>query len=219
MKKNLLLAALLMSAFASWAQLDGVNLNGYAGYVFDNKFDTYYTSNEYIRGKINGGFQWGVGMEFLLNEDYGVELLYIRQDTEASITYQRGIGQGQESRVVDLGVNYIAIGGVRYLNLASDKVQPYGGLLLGVAIFGNKNALPQENDSYTKFAWGARLGTNIWMTERVGLKLQAQLLSAVQAFGGGFYFGSGGSSVGVSTYSTLLQFTLGGGLVIKLKAP
>ena len=108
------------------------------------------------------------------------------------------------------------IGGVRYMNGNSGKLQGYGGLLLGAVIFGNKTPQGNEEESYTKFGLGGRLGVNIWLTEKVGIKLQTQLLSAVQGFGGGFYFGTGGSGAGVSTYSTLMQFGLGGGLCFKL---
>jgi hypothetical protein len=193
-----------------------IRLNGYSAYVFDNSFDTYYTSNQYLRGKIKGGFQWGAGLEFLPNDDFGIEVLYYRQDTKAPISYDYGFGLAE--REVDLGVNYIMAGGVRYMNNAGGKLQPYGGLLLGAAIFENKEPQGDEEDSYVKFAWGARLGVNIWATEKVGLKLQAQLLSAVQGFGGGLYLGTGGAGAGVSTYSTLYQFVIGGGLSFKIGA-
>jgi hypothetical protein len=214
MKKIILVTTFTISAIAASAQLHGIRLNGYAAYVFDNSFDTYYTSNTYLEGTINGGFQWGVGLEFLPSENYGIELVYYRQDTKAPIRYDYGIGVAD--REVDLGINYIMAGGVRYMNTANDKLQPYGGLLLGAAIFSNKNPQGDEEDGYTKFAWGARLGVNIWVSEKVGLKLQTQLLSAVQGFGGGLSLGTGGAGAGVSTYSTLLQFGLGGGLCFKI---
>ena len=214
MKKLLLGLVLSTSALTVSAQLAGIRLNGYSAYVFDNSFDTYYTSNQYLRGKIKGGFQWGVGLEFLPHADYGIELVYYRQDTEAPISYDYGIGVAD--REVDLGVNYIMAGGVRYMNTTGGKLQPYGGLLLGAAIFSNKNPQGDEESSYAKFAWGARLGANIWVSEKVGLKLQAQLLSAVQGFGGGLYLGTGGAGAGVSSYSTLVQFGLGGGLCVKV---
>lgn len=217
MKKTILLSTVIISAITSFGQLQGIRLNGYSAYVFDNSFDTYYTSNEYMRGKIKGGFQWGAGLEFLPSEDYGIELVYYRQDTKAPITYNYSNGQGD--REVDLGINYIMAGGVRYLNSARGKLQPYGGLLLGAVIFSNKNPQGNEEESYVKFGWGARLGINIWATEKVGLKLQTQLLSAVQGFGGGLSFGTGGAGAGVSTYSTLMQFGLGGGLCVKIDSP
>ena len=51
---------------------------------------------------------------------------------------------------------------------------------------------------------------------KVAIKLQGQLMSAVQSAGGGLYFGTGGAGAGVSTYSSMYQFGLGGGLVISL---
>ena len=73
--------------------------------------------------------------------------------------------------------------------LLNPKVEPYGGILLGLAIYDNKNLTIDEPTGSTIFAWGLRLGLNIWLAERVGIKMQAQLLSAVQARGEGFYFG------------------------------
>jgi hypothetical protein len=187
-------------------------LNGYVGYLFDDSFDSRYSNTSYLDGKIKGGLQWGIGAEYLLDPDYGIELVYYRQDTEVPVNYYR---DGPVSDVLDMGINYIMLGGVRYLQ-ASELFQPYGGLMLGMAIYDNKNPEPNEPSSATKFAWGIRLGSNIWISERIGLKVQGQLLSAVQGFGGGFYFGTGGTGAGVNTYSTLLQFGLGGGVTIKL---
>ena len=207
------LACLCVSAFGQGK----IKLNAYGAYVFDDKFDTYYTSNQYIEGTIKGGFQWGAGLEFALHDDYGLELVYYRQDTDLPITYD-GFGSGLGSSTVDLGINYIMAGGKRYMNTMNEKIQPYGGLLAGMVIFENKEPQGDEDDSYVKFAWGLRLGVNIWATEKVAVKLQAQLLSAVQGAGGGLYLGTGGAGAGVSTYSTIYQFGLGGGLCFKLGA-
>jgi hypothetical protein len=215
MKRLLIISLLISSVYLADAQVQDIRLNGYAAYVFDNSFDTYYSSNEYIEGKILGGFQWGAGLEVFPREAMGVELLYYRQDTQAPIRYAYSNNILEQSRTIDLSVNYIMLGGNRYMKYG-ERVEPYGGLLLGAAIFGNKEPEGTEQDSYVKFAWGARLGVNIWASDKVALKLQAQLLSAVQGFGGGLYLGTGGAGAGVSTYSTLLQFGLGGGLSFKL---
>ena len=96
------------------------------------------------------------------------------------------------------------------------KAEPYGGFLLGMAIINADNPENETSSSATKFAWGARLGTNIWASDRMGIKLQMQLLSVPQGAGGGLYFGTGGAGAGITTYSTILQFALGGGLTFKL---
>ncbi len=211
--KKLFLLVIIITASTIAIQAQGLRLNGYINYTFDDKFETYSNPQSYFNGKIKGGMQWGAGLEYLLSPDYGIELIYFRQDTEAPINYWDVLAK---NRVLDIGINYIMLGGVRYVE-ASPKLEGYGGLLVGMAIYDNKTPIPGEPTSATKFAWGVRLGANIWATERVGIKLQAHLLSAVQSVGGGFYFGTGGVGAGVSTYSTLYQFSLGGGLVIKLK--
>ena len=188
----------------------GLRLNGYAAYVFDNKFDTRYSSTSYFYGKIQGGEQFGLGLEYMMNPDYGIELMYFRQDTKVPVNYY---SSGEVSDVLDVALNYIMIGGARYVETGG-ALQPYGGLALGAAIFDNKSPLPGEPNSVTKFAWGLRLGSNIMFGETVGLKVQALLLSAVQSVGGGFYFGTGGVGAGASTYSTILQLSLGGGITI-----
>ena len=210
MKKIILV---IFSVLAVWSTSQAqLRLNGYAGYLFPNSFDSRYSSTSYLYGKTEGGFHWGVGLEYMANPDYGIEVVYFRQDTEAPINYYN---LGDQSEILDLGINYIMIGGVRYLQTGG-VFEPYGGLMLGVAVYDNKNPKAGEPGSSTKFAWGIRLGTNIWVTDRVGLKAQMHLLSAVQGFGGGFYFGTGGAGAGVNTYSTLYHFGLGGGVVIKL---
>jgi len=102
------------------------------------------------------------------------------------------------------------------LHAGGGKAEPYGGFMLGMAIIDTENPENNSSQSATKFAWGLRLGSNIWVSEKVGIKLQAQLLSVPQGAGGSLYFGTGGAGAGVSTYSTVLQFVLGGGLTFKL---
>jgi len=217
MKKILLPIVLSLIAIVSAHAQKSVMINAYGAYVFDDQFDTYWgSSNYYVEGKIVGGFQWGAGIEVKLREDTGVELIYFRQDTEARLYSPNNIGVLQDDKI-DLGINYIMLAGVRYLPVNSEKLEPYAGLMLGMAIYSNKNPEFNQETSKTKFAWGFRLGSNIWVSEKVGIKIQAILLSSVQGAGGGLYFGTGGTGAGVSSYSTLYQFSLGGGLVYKIK--
>jgi hypothetical protein len=141
-----------------------------------------------------------------------LELKYINRQAVAPIEYY---DNGAKSKTFDLGINYILIGANNYFKMGG-KVEPYAGVALGAAIFNFKNVDASADNVITKFAYSVKLGTNIWVTEKVGLKLQADLLSAVQSLGGSFYFGTGGSGAGVSAYSTMYQWGLGGGLTIKI---
>lgn len=203
---------MIVSGIAFTASAQEVRVNTYANYAFDDSFDSFYNPTSFFNGKIEGGFQWGTGLEYKASDHYGIEILYLRQDTNVPINY---FDLGPVSRTLETNINYIMLGGLRYAG--NDVVEGYGGLLFGAAIFNNENPTLNEPSSATRLAWGARLGANIWASERVGLKIQATIVSAVQSVGGSFYVGTGGSGAGVSTYSTFLQFTIGGGLVFKLK--
>jgi opacity protein-like surface antigen len=221
---------LLITGLVSAANAQNTRLNVYGGYVFDDHVDNGYSSSTsgYVNATVKGGFLWGGGLEFKLHDYYGLELLYQRLDTHAPIDYypyyNTGINDGLKTGTADLGINYIMIGGTRSMQRPGSKAEPYGGFMLGMAIVdatfhpddNGVNSEPPSSSSATKFAWGLRLGTNIWASDRVGIKLQMQLLSVPQGAGGGLYFGTGGAGAGITTYSTILQFGIGGGLTFKL---
>jgi len=211
--KQFILSLLLIAGIFLSATAQNIRFDTYSGYVFDDKVDSYYDANNYYNGKIKGGFHWGGGLEFMISSTKGVELKYLRQDLTAPMEYYKN---GVKFKNFELGINYILIGGSNYFKTQGGKVEPYVGAGLGMAIINIKNPEPGGTSGATKFAWNLKGGTNIWASKKVGVKLQAELLSAVQAAGGGFYFGTGGSGAGITTYSSMLQFALSGGLIFKL---
>lgn len=198
----LTLFAVLAFATLLWAQ-PSITLLTFESYTFADKFDT-----EYGTGKIGDGFQWGGGLEFGFTETAAVELIY--QNMKANVDYQGFNGRYSGN----VGLNYIMLGGTRYAPF-SDKVSGFGTANLGVGWSNPDESLRSE--SVTKFSIGGRLGVRIQATEKVSLRLHAQLFSPVQWAGGGFYFGTGGSGAGVSTGSTIWQFNLGGSLNFRIK--
>jgi len=211
--KKFLIASLIIFVSASSAQAQGVRLNGYALYTFDDKVDSYYSNTQYFDGKIQGGLTWGIGAEFMIKPEYGLELSYYRMDTKAPTTFYNN---GVKNATLDVALNWIMLGGSRYMKLANPKIEPYGGLMLGVGIVDTENPANGNTDGATKFAWGLKGGLNFWASDKIGIKLQTNLMSMTQAIGGGLYFGTGGVSAGATGYSSLLQFSLGGGLTFKL---
>ncbi len=208
--------SLLLICFFIPAMSQNTRLNGYALYVFDDKFDSYYSGTDYYEGKFKGGLQWGIGLEFLPQAVSGIELLYLNQQTTAPTRYWAPGQITEKNTNFDVGFNWIMLAGNRYVSKPGSKVEGYGGAMLGAVIINVENPDNGSDNSATKFAWGIRLGANIWASDRRGIKLQGQLMSAVQGAGGGLYFGTGGAGAGVSTYSSMLQFGLGGGLSFKL---
>lgn len=191
-------------------------LNAYGGYGFDDEIEEVTSGNNYFRGTVSGSGFWGAGVEYILKRNYGIELLYMREDTEVPISYTTASSLRDTNISPGLGMNFIMLTGNGYTTFPDSPVELFGGVMLGMAIFENKDPLPNSESSSTKFGYGFRAGTNIWFTDAVGLKIMGQFLSAAQAFGGGFYVGTGGISAGVNPESSMFQFGLGGGLTFKL---
>jgi hypothetical protein len=211
--KKTILSLLLFAGITSLAAAQSIHLNGYSSYVFDDKVDSYYDPYNYYNGTIKGGYSWGAGLEFMAAPTKGIEIKYLHRSTTAPMEYYKNTVQ---YATFDVGLNYILIGGNNYFKTGG-KVEPYAGADLGMAIIYITNPDNGSENNTTKFAWDIKLGTKIWLNEKIALKLQADLLSAVQSAGGGLYFGTGGAGAGISTYSTMYQWGLGGGLTIKLK--
>jgi hypothetical protein len=208
--------SILLICFFIPAVSQNTRLNGYAVYAFDDKFDSYYSGTDYYEGKFKGGLQWGIGLEFLPQAVQGIELLYLNQQTTAPTRYWAPGQITEKTTNFDVGFNWIMLAGNRYIQKPGSKVEGFGGAMLGAVIINVENPDNGTDNSATKFAWGLKLGANIWASDKMGIKLQGQLMSAVQGAGGGLYFGTGGAGAGVSTYSSMLQFGLGGGLSFKL---
>lgn len=216
MKKFLLFVGLLFSVVAV-SSAQEIRINTYAGYSFQDKVDSYYSSSSYYEGTVSDGFRWGAGIEYLIPDRGAIELQYLRQDTNAPTTYQDGsIFDGALQRTdFQLGLNWIFVNGTRYFKV-NEVVEPFGGAGIGLGIFSLENPKNGNQNTITKFAWNIKGGSNFWVSENVAIRIQASLLSAVQSVGGGFYFGTGGSGAGLSSYSSIYQFSFEGGLVFKL---
>lgn len=216
MKKVFLVVLFVSAAAISFGQK--ARLNAYGMYVFDDGFDSYYSNTSYYNGTINGSFQGGIGLEFMASERNCFEIMWQHQSTHAPTSYLdlNSFGPNEKHTNFDVNIDYLTIGSDGHIQKPGSKVEGYGGLLLGAAFVGAKNPDNGSHHTATKFAWGARLGCNIWANEKFGIKLQAGLMSIAQGAGGGLYFGTGGVGAGVSTYSSIYQFQLGGGLTFKL---
>lgn len=200
MRSPALLATLFALAGSVSAQSFRINLTG--GYIFRDRFPIT-TNLGVLEATIQEAPVFGAGVEYLTEEDYGLELYYLGMPTEGRVRdrFQR--------YSEDLMVNYIMAGGVRYAPF-TERVKGFGGVSLGVAAFEG------ETVSRAYAAWGLRGGVLISATERIGLRVSAQLHSPIEAVGGGVYIGTGGTGGGVQTYSTIYQFGFVGGVSFTL---
>lgn len=217
MMKKLLFSLALVICYNLTSQAQELRLNTYAGYVFQDKVDSYYSSSSYFEGTIEESLRWGLGIEYRIDANKAFELQYLRQDTNAPITYQDGgyLGGALQNTNFDAAMNWIMLNGTNYIQV-NETVEPFIGGGIGMGIYNVENPDNGNSDGGTKFAWAIRGGSNFWVSENVAIRIQANLMSAVQSVGGGVYFGTGGTGAGLSTYSTMYQFGFDGGLVIRI---
>src|SRR5688572_8858132 len=104
MRKMILSAALIAVSVLATAQ--NIRLNLYSAYLFDDNVDSYYDPSSYFEGTIEGGFQWGIGIEYMVHATKGIELKYLRQDTKAPMNYY---DNGAKSKEFELAINYILL--------------------------------------------------------------------------------------------------------------
>ncbi len=204
-RTTLALALIALCTTAVSAQRT-IRLNAFGGWTFQDKFDISGAYNGYTYSNnagIRDGAHYGGGLEFEIRPYQCLEIFYQNQTAEGFLS------TGFDTYTTTVSVNYAMIGGLGYAPF-SDKVHGYGGFNIGAAWFNS------DYGNATKFAWGGKLGLKINASEKVGIKLGAQLLSPVQGAGGGVYFGTGGVGAGVSTYSTMYQFGVTGGLCFTL---
>lgn len=214
---QLLLIAFFIAICSNLSVAQPFKVNLYNSYVFDDGVEATLDNGRYIKGTINGNYQWGVGFEYILKQTYGIELMYNRQNTQFPVTYTSTLTD--TNKTYDVDINYILLGGNKYLPLPNKAIKPFGGIMLGLAILNNQNPPPGGESSSTNFAWSARLGSDFMFSPSVGIRLQAQLQSAVQDINGGVYLGTGGVSTGISSESSMYQFGLGGALIIQFGQP
>ena len=177
-----------------------VEITPFGGYVFASRWSGPNGSIRFDDAAMYGGIL-SVGVNPVSN----VSFTYTRIDTKARPDYY-----GYSTNNVALSQNYYMVGFTRNFPV-NEHVSPFASINLGGVYFA-----PKESGYYNYwfFAMGADAGAKIYFNDVIGIRLQAQLMFPVQYGGFSFYFGSGGSSVNVS--STMVDFGFTGGLIFRL---
>lgn len=179
-------------------------LTAYGGYNFRDKVEFH---NAF--GYINAGGLWAIGAEGVASNGAGAEVIFQNQVTHVPLYLYLApnvkINPGNDK----VGLSYLLFNFLGYINLGNPNVQPYGAIGVGIGFISPHN---DYGSNSSKFAWDSKLGVKIKAQNGIGFKLQAQVMSITQAAGGTFYFGTGGAGTGVSSYSSIFQLGLVGGL-------
>jgi hypothetical protein len=173
------------------------------------------TTDGYIR--LEDGPQYGGIFDYQVQRDTWVELSYAYLASHASFEpYYVNSGSLLTGFDMDVAIHYMQLGAIH--QMPKGDVQPFLGIAAGAAIM-SPGASTYQNynlEDVWRFAMSATGGLKIYLSDRVGLRLQGRLLMPVYFSGGSVWFGTGGASVGVSGGIPVLQGDLGAGLMISL---
>lgn len=213
MKKTVWISLLMLGSFATSFAQTSIEFIPMGGYTFADKlnFDQSF-------GRISDGFNVGGSFQFNFARHFGLELMYNRVDADANM-YDYGSNRNQTPFYhTRAGINYITVGPVSSVQVPGSPVHLFFGAMMGAAVY---TPGPDNFSSNVAFAWGLQTGTNIYFTDRLGLRLSARLLSALPTdHGSGYYFGSFGElHGGYYANPPIFQFAFNAGLIIGLGKP
>jgi outer membrane protein W len=209
MKKSILLKTILVLTISIFINntisAQTVELTAAYGYQFGSKSE--YGWNEYVKFDEGDQYSFTIGVDMF--QGVMTEVTYTHQSTSI---IQKDNELGTE-KLMDLNADWIMVGASKYLT--KDKLRPFIGGGLGMAIFNPNNEIPRVGRVDTKFylAFSAKAGVNYMFTEQLGINVQGNLMIPIQW--GGVYIGTGGA--GLSGSSNILVGGFSGGLVYRLK--
>lgn len=155
--------------------------------------------------KFHGSDQYGLTFGINATDDVTVEFMWAQQNSKVSI--KDVIFYPIEEEVTEMQANHYQLGAIHMFGYSDAR--PFAGLSAGWSTWN-----PEEDlfDSHTTFTLGITGGLKYFFTDRIGLRLQTQLLMPINW--GGFYVGGGGG--GVTVGGSVLQLNFSGGLIIGL---
>jgi len=213
-----LLRLLFLSSLIVFISLSSISaqkfeITPFYGYGFNGKVTGYYGDLNLRNDAIYGG-----SLDITIQPGMQLELFYSRSDTRADYIEFRG----PTYKLTDLSINYFQIGVVRHA-MKKDNIVVYGVGSLGATLLSPSGEPYNEytdEQLYFEDWWLFSLtlggGAKIFLSDRIGIRLEARLMMPITWAGGGFMVGSGGSGFYLGGGSAILQASLMGGLIIAL---
>ena len=165
---------LLATSPVAWSQ--DLEITALGGYRFGGTLKTVDTDLV-----TEAAPSFGLTVGFQVRRDMQVELFYSRQSADLTVTAD---GDRDEPDIPKLGVEYWHIGGLYELR-PPGGIRPYVAVRLGVTRF---DPIDVDADSVWRFSGGFGAGVRVFLTESIGVRVEAQLLSTAAKSGDYFYY-------------------------------
>jgi hypothetical protein len=167
--------------------------------------------------KLNAAGYWGIGLGFEANKKTAFEFQY--QMTKPYLTIRPYLGSGIQEDRVGVSSSWFLIGSMNNLRI-SEKFNLFGYGGVG-AVYNVPTSAENEPLSYYRSTWSLGVaiqgGFKYWISKKIALRGFLALNMPMQFGGVGFYLGTGGSGLGLNSYSSLFLFNMGGGITFRFK--
>lgn len=215
---------------------------------FISLFTIFHTTSIVAQVEIGvtTGFQWGGSVDFVQGESSmgdgqnfmvhltiektpwaAIELSYSRLNEPAKFRAFGFYAEDFPSFTSESGlVEYYQIGGLKLIEIRSERIKPFGLFSLGATRFKYFNIVNSDgeefgdSDDVWRFSIALGGGIKIMLGEKVGLRVQGRLLMPMEFNGVGGYLGigTGGPYSGISLNSVVapLQGDISGGIFFRL---
>lgn len=200
--------ALILSVSSQVSFAQKFELVPLCGYIFQS---TYYGYDGRI--EFEGGLALGGLINFKPTKFVEIGINILNQNTTANLIYSSsslGKDESMEAGIINYQLSLVR----NYIKKEDQKVIPFMGLDIGCVQFYGKT---ENADSYYKMSIGFKGGVKIALSETLNLRIQPQMEMPIQGAGVGIGIGTGGASVGATTYASVVQFGIIGGIGFSLK--
>lgn len=202
---NLNLFLIILAFFIPDKTFAQVEIFGFGGYEVAS--DVQVTQGQL---NIYSNPNYGAGISFEVQRGVQAEVFWIGQQTPMELKRNNGLTEP----LFDVGIHYFQAGAVyEFRQNSKQRAFPFTSFSLGATLFS-----PIDSDFSEEWRFSITFGGGgkIYLSDNVGVRLQARLLMPLNFSGAGMWCGSGGCSVGVGSWATLLQADFTGGIFVRL---
>ncbi len=195
---------LLLSGFSSQTNAQKeTQIFGMAGYMVNS--DVTVAQGDL---RFDDGVSYGLGIDVGVEREMQAEISWSMSPSYARL-YKVAGGSTDLSEVT---IHHFQAGALVEPNKKKD-VSPFGLITLGASLFSPSKTTAVDRWTFT-FALGG--GVKIYVSDKIGVRLQGRLLVPMVLSGGSVWFGTGGAGVAVGTYTTIVEGDFSGGLFFRL---
>jgi opacity protein-like surface antigen len=154
--------------------------------------------------ELDNSANYGLILDFGFNKGYQLEVSYTRQDTRMSFIDSTGA----DTELFDVAVEYIQVGAL--LGVKKGRTLTFSSFSMG---FTHLNPKGVDATSDWRFSLAIGVGTKIYFTDHVGIRLQGRLMPTFIPVGKDLFCGDDGCYTTLES-GAMLQGEIAAGLVI-----